>query len=217
MTIDELQAAYERSAAEIDALTAALAESENAAAAARAELDEVLDGDGILRAMAEERAAKNRAALIRRNLAETRERKNRTSRELAKAQEAAVAGLVRTTMDETCQTLVEVYQAVVDARDEIYQAQRATGAYPAVSPLDRVCSALEHAMRAAGVSVTPDSTGSATIRYGEFQYIRRPIGYVPPKPAPARPRRPILSEIEEVVRRKNAEYQQAKAARFSEE
>lgn len=216
MTIDELQAAYERSAAEIDALTAALAESESAAAAARAELDEVVDGDSILRAMAEERAAKNRAALIRRNLAETRERKNRTSRELERARESAVAGLVRATMTETCQALVEVYQAVVAARDEVYQAQRATGAYPAGSPLDGVCDSLEHALRRAGAAIVPDSSGSITVRYGEFQYIRRPIGYVPPKPAPARPRRPILSAMQESLAQLNR-YNRQHAHEFDEE
>ena len=92
---------------------------------------------------------------------------------------------------------VEVYRDIVDARDAVYQAQRAIGAYPVDSPLDRVCSALETAIGAAGGQVIPDSSRSITVRFGDFQYIRRPIGYVAPAPAPRRPRRPIVGAMQQ--------------------
>ena len=208
MNIPELQAEYERAVAAIAELNAALAAAENDAAEAKAEAAEVTDGQGVLMAMAEERAAMNRAALIRRDLAATEKRRADLARQVNRAQQAATTQLVREAMSEAGAALVDVYQEIVAVRDAVYQAQRAIGVYPVDSPFDAVCSALERAIGAAGGQVIPDTSRSITVRYGDFQYIRRPIGYVAPTPAPARPRRPILSAMQESLAALNRYHRQ---------
>jgi chromosome segregation ATPase len=199
MTIAELQTEYDSAGAAIAELKAELAAAERDAAEAKAEAGEVTDGQGVLTAMAEERAALNRAAIARRNLAATHRRRESLSIQLMKAQEDATKQVIKEALNEAAAALVDVYQDTVAARDAVYLAQRETGAYPVDSPLDRVCSALENAIGAAGGQVTPDSSRSVTVRYGDFQYTRRPIGYVAPTPAPRRERRPLLAAMQESI------------------
>ena len=197
MTITELQAEYDRADAAIADLTADLAATEIDAMEAQAEAAEATDAHSVLTALAEEKAAMNRATIARRNLAATEKRRVELARQLNRARQAETAEFIRQAMTEAAADLVEVYRDIVDARDAVYQAQRAIGAYPVDSPLDRVCSALETAIGAAGGQVIPDSSRSITVRFGDFQYIRRPIGYVAPAPAPRRPRRPIVGAMQQ--------------------
>ena len=110
MNIAELQEQYEMTAAAIAELTAAVAAAERDAAEAKAEAAELTDGDSVLRAMAEERAALNRAAIARRNLAETRQRRADLAHQLNRAQQAATTQLVRQAMTEAGAALVDVYK-----------------------------------------------------------------------------------------------------------
>ena len=199
MTITELQTEYDCASAAIDELAAAVAYAESDAAEARSQLAELTDSASVLAAMAEERAAMNRAAITRRSLAAAQQRRKDLQRQLDKARNQAVDGLIRQTMNAAAAAIVDAYREVTAAREEIYKAQRATGAYPVNSPLDAVCSGLEHALSAAGGRVVGDTTRSVQVRYGDFTYTRHPIGYVPPTPAPARKRRPLLTAMEETM------------------
>lgn len=216
MNLDKLQSEYERAVAKIDELTAALDAAEADAVDARREAGEVLTADDVLRAMAEERAALNRAAHIRRTLARCQTERAELARRLDSERNAAVAGLIASATAEAAVGVLETYQAALAARDSIYEAQRALGSYPATSPLDAVCKGLEAALKSVGAQVIPDSNRSVMVRYGAFEHTRHQIGFVPIVTR-KRQRRPLLSEIEEVVQRKNAEYQKTKAARYSEE
>lgn len=215
MTIAELQAEYERTAAALGDLTIAIAAAEQDANEARAEAAEVTDGEGVLMAMAEERAAMNRATLIRRNRAATQKRLADLSIALMKAQDDATRQVISTAKEDAGARLLTVYRAVIAARDDIYAAQRAAGVYPPNSPLDRVCAGIEGALVAAGGSATPDSSMSVTVRYGDFQYTRRPIGYVAPTPAPRRERRPLLTAMQESLASLNR-YNRQHAHEFEE-
>lgn len=175
-----LQDRYDALAAELDELAAAIAATEGDAAAARAELDELTDGGEVLQAMAEERAARNRLALLRRRQTSAQQEKNRLSVEVERARLNAIRGVVDTTKKDMAAALVDVYRRAIEARDQVYQAQRQVGAYPADSPFDGVCAALEDALRKTGAIVTPDSSRSVTVVFGDFQYTRRPIGWVAP-------------------------------------
>lgn len=214
--VDAAQKEYDRCTAAIEELTAARAAAESDAAEARAKLAELTDGPSVLAAMAEERAAMNRAAITRDNLAYEQHQRRELQRMLDAAQHQAVDGLIRQTMNEAAAAIAEAYQAVVAARDEIYQAQRATGAYPVNSPLDAVCSGLERALGAAGGQAIADSSGSVTVRFGNYTYTRRPIGYVPPTPAPARPRRPLVTHAQEMMAELNR-FNRQRAHEFSDE
>ena len=216
MSIDQLQDQYDQAGAAIAELTAALAAAERDAAEAKAESAELTDGDSVLRAMAEERAAMNRAAIVRRNLADTRQRRADLARQLNRAQQAATTQLIRQAMTEAAAALVNVYQEIVAARDAVYQAQRAMGVYPPDSPLDAVCRALESAIGAAGGQVIPDTSRSTTVRYGDFQYIRRPIGYVPPVAKPTAARRPLVTHAQEMMAQLN-QFNRQRAHEFSDE
>lgn len=216
MNIDQLQREYERTGATIEELTAALAAAESDTAEARAQLAELTDAASVLTAMAEEKAATNRAALTRRALATAQQQRRELQRQLDKARNQAVDGLIRQTMNGASAAIVEAYRAVVAARDEIYQAQRATGAYPPTSPLDAVCAALERALSAAGGQAIGDSSGAVTVRFGDYTYTRRPVWYVPPKPGPARPRRGLMTAMQESMARLN-QYNRQHAHEFSEE
>ena len=216
MGIDELQREYDRTNAAINELTAAVADAESAATEAKSELAELTDGAAVLTAMAEEKAAMNRAAITRRSLVAAQHKRKDVQRQLDKARDMAVIGLIKETMNGAGDAIVDAYRAVTAARDEIYQAQRATGAYPVNSPLDTVCSGLETALAAVGGQVLGDTSRSVQVRYGDFTYIRRPIGYVPPKAIKARERSPILSAMQESIARLN-QYNRQHAHEFSRE
>ena len=158
----------------------------------------------------------NRAALCRRNLAETRKRRADLAHQLNRAQQAATTQLVRQAMTEAGAALVDVYKEIVAARDAVYQTQTAIGVYPVDSPFDRVCSALESAIGAAGGQVIADTSRSTTVRYGDFQYIRRPIGYVPPVAKPTAARRPLVTHAQQMMAQLN-QFNRQRAHEFSDE
>jgi hypothetical protein len=177
-----LQRDYDDLTVELSDLPGAIIAAENDAATARAEADECTDGAGVLAAMAEERAARNRVALLRRRQVEAQRERNQISVELERMRLTAVAGLVEEARSATGAALVAVYQDVIAARDRVEAAQRDAGAMPVDSPFDSVCGALESALHRAGATVIPDSSSSVTVMYGDFVYVRRPIGWQPPQP-----------------------------------
>lgn len=182
-TVTELQRDYDDLVGEVDDLGAAIAATELDAAAARRELDELTDGASVLQAMAEERAAKNRLTMLRRQLTEAQTERRRAATALERARLAAVSDVVDGTKRAIGSTLVDAYKRAVVARGEVEAAQREVGISPVDSPFDPVCAALEAALRAVGCSVLSDSSRSVTVRYGDFVHVRRPIGWTaPPTP-----------------------------------
>ena len=215
-SIGELQDQCDQAGATIAELIVAVAEAERDAAEAKAEAAELTDGDSVLRAMAEERAAMNRAALCRRNLAETRQRRADLARQLNRAQQAATTQLVRQAMTEAGAALVDVYKEIVAARDAVYQTQTAIGVYPVDSPFDRVCSALESAIGAAGGQVIADTSRSTLVRLGAYEYYRRPVGYVAPVAKPKDARRPLVTHAQQMMAQLN-QFNRQRAHEFSDE
>lgn len=197
----ELEREYAEAAAAVESLAAACAATAREADAANTELDGLTDADSVLRAMAEARAARNRLAQLRQRQTDAQAERRRLSVALERARLDAISGLVTKAQQDGGKAVIAAYQSIVAARDEIAKAQRAIGLSPASSPLDRVCDGLEQALAALGGSYLPDTSGSVTVRFGDFVYTRRPTYWTPPVSRGARVHRSkkAVSDLERVV------------------